>query len=330
MQKKRVVSGMRPSGKLHLGHLVGALDNWKKLQVSHHCYFFVADWHALTSEYADTGEIREYVREIVIDWLSVGIDPEQATLFVQSRIPEHAELHLLLSMITPLSWLERNPTYKEQLQEITSRDLSTYGFLGYPVLQAADILIYKANYVPVGIDQMPHIELTREIARRFNSLYGETLVIPEGMLTEFPKIPGLDGRKMSKSYQNYILVSDTPSEIRAKVRPMVTDPARVRRNDPGNPDLCPVFDLHKVFTPAPEHPALIQGCRSAGIGCLDCKEVLLGHLIGSIKEAHQRRQELAKDPQRIEEILQEGSLRARSEAARTLSQVKEAMRMAGA
>jgi len=327
MKMKRVVSGMRPSGNLHLGHLVGALENWKKLQASHHCYFFVADWHALTSEYADTEEIKDYIREIVIDWLSVGIDPDQATLFVQSRIPEHAELHLLLSMITPLSWLERNPTYKEQLQEVTSRDLSTYGFLGYPVLQAADILIYKANYVPVGIDQMPHIELTREIARRFNSLYGETLVIPEGMLTEFPKIPGLDGRKMSKSYQNYILLSDTPPEIRAKVRPMVTDPARVRRSDPGNPDLCPVFDLHKVFTPSEEHQGLIQGCRTASIGCLACKEVLLGYLIGSMEEAHARRQELAREPQRIEEILREGSLRARSEAARTLSQVKEAMRV---
>jgi tryptophanyl-tRNA synthetase len=230
-------------------------------------------------------------------------------------------------MITPLPWLERNPTYKEQLQEVTSRDLSTYGFLGYPVLQAADILIYKAHYVPVGIDQMPHIELTREIARRFNSLYGDILVIPEGMLTQFPKMPGVDGRKMSKSYQNYILLSDSPSEIQAKVRPMVTDPARARRSDPGNPDLCPVFDLHKIFTPLSEHAGLVQGCQTASIGCLDCKEVLLGYLIGAMKEAYQRRQELARAPQRIEEILEEGSLRARGEAAKTLSQVKEAVRV---
>lgn len=327
MEKKRVVSGMRPSGKLHLGHLVGALENWRSLQDSHQCYFFVADWHALTSEYAETSQIKEFTREIVLDWLSVGIDPEQATLFVQSRIPEHAEFHLLLSMITPLPWLERNPTYKEQLQEVTTRDLSTYGFLGYPVLQAADILIYRAHYVPVGVDQLPHIELTREIARRFNSLYGETLVIPEGMLTQFPKVPGVDGRKMSKSYQNYILLSDSPDEIRAKVRPMVTDPARARRTDPGNPDLCPVFDLHQIFTPAKEHGELIQGCRGASIGCLDCKEVLLGYLMGATEEAYRRRQELAQAPERIEEILEEGSRKARCEASKTLSEVKEAIRI---
>jgi tryptophanyl-tRNA synthetase len=327
MEKKRVVSGMRPSGKLHLGHLVGALDNWKKLQQTHQCYFFVADWHALTSEYADTSRIKEYTREIAIDWLSVGLDPSLATLFIQSRIPEHAELHLLLSMITPLPWLERNPTYKEQLQEVTARDLSTYGFLGYPVLQAADILMYKAHYVPVGVDQMPHIELTREIARRFNSLYGEILVVPEGLLTQFPKVPGLDGRKMSKSYQNVIQLSDTPEEIRIKIRPMVTDPARARRADPGNPDACPVFDLHKVYTPSALYDGLIQGCRTASIGCLDCKEVLLSHLLGAMEEIYGRRQELAANPRRVDEILEEGSLKARHEATRTLSQIKEAVRI---
>jgi tryptophanyl-tRNA synthetase len=325
MEKKRVVSGMRPSGRLHLGHLVGALDNWKKLQETHRCYFFVADWHALTSEYADTSQIKEYIREIGIDWLSAGIDPERSTLFIQSRIPEHAELHLLLSMITPLPWLERNPTYKEQLQEVTTRDLSTYGFLGYPVLQAADILIYKANYVPVGVDQMPHIELTREIARRFNSLYREILVVPEGMLTQFPKVPGLDGRKMSKSYQNVILLSDSAGEIRAKIRPMVTDPARARRTDAGNPEACPVFDLHKVYTPSALHGGLIEGCKTAGIGCLDCKEILLEHLWGAMEEIHAKRQGLAASPKRIDEILEEGSLRARHEAVRTLSQIKEAV-----
>jgi tryptophanyl-tRNA synthetase len=327
MDKKRVVSGMRPSGKLHLGHLVGALENWRRLQASHQCFFFVADWHAMTSEYADPSSIREFSREIVIDWLSVGIDPERATLFLQSRIPEHAELHLLLSMITPLSWLERNPTYKEQLQEVTTRDLSTYGFLGYPVLQAADILIYRANYVPVGVDQLPHIELTREIARRFNSLYGEILVIPEGMLTAFPKVPGVDGRKMSKSYQNYILLSDSPEEVRAKVRPMVTDPARARRTDPGDPERCPVFDLHRIFTPEGKHRDLIEGCRTAGIGCLDCKEVLLEHLLAATADAYRRRSELSREPGRIEEILEEGSRRAREEASRTLARIKEAMRI---
>ena len=325
MEKKRVVSGMRPSGRLHLGHLVGALDNWKKLQEIHRCYFFVADWHALTSEYADTSQIKEYIREIAIDWLGAGIDPERATLFIQSRIPEHAELHLLLSMITPLPWLERNPTYKEQLQEVTTRDLSTYGFLGYPVLQAADILIYKANFVPVGVDQMPHIELTREIARRFNSLYGEILMVPEGMLTQFPKVPGLDGRKMSKSYQNVILLSDSAGEIRAKVRPMVTDPARARRSDAGNPEVCPVFDLHKIYTPSALHAGLIEGCKTASIGCLDCKEVLLGHLLGAMEEIHAKRQELAAKPEKIDEILEEGSLKARHEAVLTLSQIKEAV-----
>lgn len=325
MDKKRVLSGMRPSGKLHLGHLVGALQNWKELQVTHQCYFFVADWHALTSEYEDPSQIKAYTREIGLDWLSVGIDPQLCTLFIQSRIPEHAELHLLLSMITPLPWLERNPTYKEQLQEVSTRDLSTYGFLGYPVLQAADILIYKAHYVPVGVDQMPHIELTREIARRFNTLYREILTVPEGILTQFPKVPGTDGRKMSKSYQNFISLSDSPSEIRAKVRPMVTDPARARRSDPGDPEKCPVFDLHKIFTPLMEHEALTRGCRTASIGCLDCKEVLLGHLVGSMEVVYSRRQELARDPMRTDEILEEGSRRARLEASLTLSQVKEAM-----
>ena len=226
MKEGRVLSGMRPTGRLHLGHLFGALENWRRLQAEYHCYFFVADWHALTSDYADPSHLREYTREIVLDWLSAGIDPEKAVLFIQSRLPEHAELHLLLSMITPLPWLERNPTYKEQLQEVTNKDLSTFGFLGYPVLQAADILIYQANFVPVGVDQLPHIELTREIARRFNHLYKTVFTIPESMLTEFPKIPGTDGRKMSKSYNNCIYLSDSPETVEQKVKPMVTDPAR--------------------------------------------------------------------------------------------------------
>ena len=246
--RKRVLSGMRPSGQLHLGHYLGVLVNWKKLQEENDCFFFVADWHALTTEYDRTAVIRESIDDMVIDWLASGIDPQRATIFIQSHVPEHAELHLLLSMITPLPWLERNPTYKEQLREQTSRDLQTYGFLGYPVLQAADILMYDATLVPVGIDQVPHLELTREIARRFNFLYRECLTIPEAYLTETSKLMGTDNRKMSKSYGNAILLSDTSEEVWAKVKPMVTDPARQRRTDCGNPEICNVFSYHKIFS----------------------------------------------------------------------------------
>jgi len=326
MTKGRVLSGMRPTGKLHLGHLFGALDNWIRLQEEYECFFFVADWHALTTDYADPSEIRRFSREIVLDWLAAGINPERSTLFVQSRLPEHAVLHLLLSMITPLSWLERNPTYKEQLQEIISKDLSTYGFLGYPVLQAADILIYKANYVPVGVDQLPHIELCREIARRFNYLYQPILVEPEALLTDFPKIPGTDGRKMSKSYQNAIYLSDPPEVVEAKIKPMVTDPARARRTDPGNPDVCPVYDLHKIFTPKEERESyVVPGCRTAAIGCLDCKGVLLKHMIPALQPIYEKRVGLEKRPGMVEEILEEGTNRARKEAAETLGQVKAAI-----
>ena len=246
--RKRVLSGMRPSGKLHLGHYLGVLVNWKKLQEENDCFFFVADWHALTTEYDRTTVIRESIDDMVIDWLASGIDPQKATIFIQSHVPEHAELHLLLSMITPLPWLERNPTYKEQLREQTTRDLQTYGFLGYPVLQAADILMYDATLVPVGIDQVPHLELTREIARRFNFLYKECLTIPEAYLTETSKMMGTDNRKMSKSYGNAILLSDTSEEAWAKVKPMVTDPARQRRTDCGNPEICNVFSYHRIFS----------------------------------------------------------------------------------
>lgn len=326
MAKGRVLSGMRPTGKLHLGHLFGALDNWIRLQEEHECFFFVADWHALTTDYTDPSEIRRFSLEIVLDWLAAGINPERSTLFVQSRLPEHAVLHLLLSMITPLSWLERNPTYKEQLQEVSSKDLSTYGFLGYPVLQAADILIYRANYIPVGVDQLPHIELCREIARRFNHLYRPILVEPDALLTDFPKIPGTDGRKMSKSYQNAIYLSDPPEVVEAKIKPMVTDPARVRRTDPGNPDVCPVYDLHKIFTPEEERESyVVPGCRTAGIGCLDCKGVLLKHMIPVLQPIYEKRVGLEKRLGMVEEILKEGTNRARKEAAGTLGQVKEAI-----
>ena len=328
MSRGRVLSGMRPTGRLHLGHLFGALENWSRLQEEYECYFFVADWHALTTEYEETKGIRENTREMVLDMLAAGIDTSKATLFLQSRLHEHAELHLLLSMITPVPWLERNPTYKEQQQELTTKDLSTYGFLGYPVLMASDILIYKANYVPVGIDQVPHLELAREIARRFNHLYGEVFVEPKALLTDFAKVPGTDGRKMSKSYGNAIYLADSPEQVTAKVKPMVTDPARVRRSDPGNPDVCPVFDLHKIFTPKEERDAIIDpGCRTAGIGCLDCKGVLLNHMLPALRPIYERRQELATRPGLVQEELEDGYFRAKKVAGETLAQVKEAMQI---
>src|SRR5215813_10031523 len=244
--KQRVLSGMRPTGKLHLGNVVGALSNWVKLQDQYECFHFIADWHALTSDFADTSMIKEYRIEMMIDWLAAGLDPKKSVMFVQSAAPQHAELHLILSMITPLGWLERVPTYKEQRENITDKDLGNYGFLGYPVLQAADILMYKGNFVPVGEDQVPHVELTREICRRFNSFYGEVFPEPQALLTPMPRLPGLDGRKMSKSYGNVIFLTDTPEEITKKVKVMMTDPARKRRTDPGNPDVCPVFSYHKL------------------------------------------------------------------------------------
>ena len=328
MSRKRVLSGMRPTGRLHMGHLFGALDNWRNLQEEYDCFFFIADWHALTTDYADPSQIKTYTIEVVLDWLAAGLDPRKATFFVQSRLPEHAELHLLFSMFTPLAWLERVPTYKEQREQITDKDLGTYGFLGYPLLQAADILIYKAHYVPVGVDQVPHIELTREVARRFNFLYRPVLVEPEPLLTEFPKIPGTDGRKMSKSYDNAIFLSDTPEEITAKIKPMITDPARKRRTDPGNPEVCPVYDLHKVFTPKAERDSyIVPGCTTAGIGCLDCKQVLLKHVLPMLAPISERRAELARDPDTVLEILEDGTARAKKVASETLAEVKAAMQI---
>ena len=328
MGRRRVLSGMRPTGRLHLGHLFGALDNWRNLQEEYDCFFFIADWHALTTDYADPSQIKTYTIEVVLDWLAAGLDPRKATFFVQSRLPEHAELHLLFSMFTPLAWLERVPTYKEQREQITDKDLGTYGFLGYPLLQAADILIYKAHYVPVGVDQVPHIELTREVARRFNFLYRPVLVEPEPLLTEFPKIPGTDGRKMSKSYDNAIFFSDTPEEITAKIKPMITDPARKRRTDPGNPEVCPVYDLHKVFTPKAERDSyIVPGCTTAGIGCLDCKQALLKHALPMLAPISERRAELARDPDTVLEILEDGTARAKKVASETLAEVKAAMQI---
>lgn len=323
MARGRVLSGMRPTGRLHLGHLFGALDNWRRLQEEYECFFFIADWHALTTDYADTSGIKEYTLEVATDWLAAGIDPERCTLFIQSRMSEHAELHLLLSMITPLSWLERVPTYKEQMQELKEKDLNTYGFLGYPLLQAADILIYRADYIPVGEDQLPHIELCREIARRFHNLYRPAFVEPKALLTESPKVPGTDGRKMSKSYGNALYLSDPPEEIKAKIKPMVTDPARARRWDPGNPDVCPVYDLHKIVTPREERESyVVPGCRTARIGCLDCKGVLLKRMIPALQPIYEKRRELTQRPEVVQEILEEGTRRAKQVASNTLAQVK--------
>jgi len=327
MTKKRVLSGMQPSGLLHLGNLMGALDNWRKLQDQYECYYFIADWHALTTNYADTSNIRTHCREMVIDWLSAGLDPEKSVLFQQSLVPDHAVLHVLLSMSTPLPWLERVPTYKEKMDQIQDREMNTYGFLGYPVLQAADILIYKANFVPVGIDQLPHLELTREIGRRFNQFYGEVFPEPQPLMTEYPKLPGTDGRKMSKSYNNCLYLSDSPDTITKKVMAMVTDPARQRRQDPGNPDICPLFALNKIFAPSAWCDHVNVECRRAGIGCVDDKKELLKHLLAYLKPIQEKRKELVDHPQRITEIIAEGSKKARIVAAATLAHVNEAMKL---
>ncbi len=325
--RKRVLSGMQPSGLLHLGNYLGALENWKALQDQHECYFFVADWHALSSNYADTSRLREFVRALLIDWLAAGIDPVRSTVFVQSRIPEHAVLHLLFSMIVPVSWLERNPTYKEKQEEIKEKDLSTYGFLGYPVLQAADILLYKPDFVPVGKDQLPHLELTRELARRFNSLYRPVFPEPMEHLTKFPKVLGTDGRKMSKSYGNTINLSDTEPVVRQKLKTMMTDPARVRRHDPGNPDVCPVFDFHKIFSPLPVIEQINRECRTAAIGCIDCKKLVADRLVERMTPIWEGRAVLTKEPSRIEEIVEEGSRKAGEIAKATLHDATEAMRI---
>ncbi|GBC77983.1 Tryptophan--tRNA ligase [bacterium HR08] len=324
----RVVSGMRPTGKLHLGHLEGALKNWNRLQHEYDCFFFVADWHALTTDYADPSQIRPNTLLMVGDWLAAGLDPNRATLFVQSLVPEHAELHLLLSCVTPLGWLERVPTYKEQRENIRDKDLGNYAFLGYPVLQAADILIYQAHFVPVGEDQVPHIELTREIARRFNKLYGEIFPEPQALLTQAPRLPGTDGRKMSKSYGNDIRLTDPPDVMWEKLRTMVTDPARVRRTDPGNPEVCPVYALHRVFSP-PEHQQQVNvECRRAGIGCVECKRLLYENLRERLAPIADKSAYYESRPEQVRELLIEGSRRARQRAAQTMDCVRAAMRIA--
>ena len=324
MHKKRVLSGIQPTGKLHLGNLIGAVENWVKLQDQYECYFFIADLHALTTAYSDTKNLREDIKQLAIDLLSAGIEPEKAVLFRQSDVPEHAELHLLFSMITPLPWLERVPTYKSKIEEMKGSDLGTYGFLGYPVLQAADILIYKANLVPVGEDQLPHLELTREIGRRFNHLYRDIFPLPQAALTAFPALPGTDGRKMSKSYQNTIAISDGPEAIRKKVSQMVTDPARVKRDDPGHPDICPAYAFYKIFGKQLVGK-VAEDCRSAKRGCVECKKELAAILIDYLSPIHQQRVELEKDPATVEKILALGAQKARQVAASTLQEAKQAV-----
>jgi tryptophanyl-tRNA synthetase len=328
--RKRVLSGMRPTGKLHLGNYVGALANWVRMQDEYQCFFEVADWHALTTDYADTSRVKENSLEVALDWLAAGLDPAKSVIFIQSHVPAHAELHLLFSMITPLGWLERVPTYKEQRENIKDKDLGTYGFLGYPVLQSADILIYKADVVPVGEDQVAHVELTREIARRFNGFYGQhgnVFPEPQSLLTPAPKLPGTDGRKMSKSYGNTILLTDPEPVVRQKLKTMVTDPARVRRSDPGNPDVCPVGDLHKIFSDRATMDKVNAGCRSAGIGCIECKSWAADALVRLLNPMQERRKKFEENPRLAWDILEAGTERARKAAAETMNDVRDAMGM---
>jgi len=324
MRKKRVLSGIQPSGKLHLGNLFGALENWVRLQEQYDCFFFIADLHALTTGYDSTKELPALSHEVAVDLLAVGLDPGKCTIFKQSDIPEHAELHLLFSMITPLPWLERVPTYKSKIEELKEKDLGTYGFLGYPVLQAADILIYKADFVPVGEDQLPHLELTREIARRFNYFYGEVFPQPKELLTEMPVFPGIDGRKMSKSYNNTIAISDPPETIRKKVNMMITDPARVKKNDPGHPEVCTVFSFHKYFS-KPKLKQIAAECESAARGCVECKQEFLEHLMAYLSPIQKKRRELEQHPQKVKKIIEAGNAAARQVAAATLREAKSAM-----
>ncbi len=394
----RVVSGMRPTGRLHLGHYHGVLKNWVKLQYEYECYFFVADWHALTTSYENAVDIPQHTFDLVVDWLAAGLNPGSTTLFVQSRVPEHAELHLLLSMITPLAWLERVPTYKDQMLKLNDKDLATYGFLGYPLLQAADILIYRAGHVPVGADQVAHVELTREVARRFNHLYGREIgfeamaeaavtklgkkaarlytesrrayleqgdgealerarallaghqnlsisdserlfgylegggriILPEpqALVNAAARVPGLDGEKMSKSYNNTITLRETPKQVEDKVRTMKTDPARARRTDAGNPDHCPVFSLHNLYSPPDMLNWVNEGCRSAGIGCVDCKKPLIEAINAELGEMRERAAQFENDPDLVNSILQEGSETARAVARETLEDVREAIGIA--
>jgi len=367
--RKRILSGMRPTGKLHLGNYMGALKNWVALQnetnpdgsPKYDCYFFIADWHALTTDYADTKALPENVKEVLLDFLAAGLDSKRSTIFLQSEVPAHAELTTLLGMITPLGWLERVPTYKDQQEQLKEKDLATFGFLGYPVLMSADILVYQTDFVPVGLDQEAHVEITREIARRFNFIYGtqgnhsvirgqaftmttkggvghipltdnlreteEILPEPKVILTPSPKLPGTDGRKMSKSYGNTILLSDAEADVRAKLKTMVTDPARVRRTDAGNPEICPVFDLHKVFSDEETRLSIQVGCTTAGIGCIQCKGWLADGVVKELAPIQERRKYFEAHPDEANAILDEGAVRANARAEETMKQVRAAVRL---
>ena len=325
MQKTRLVSGVRPTGLLHLGHLEGMLKNTASLQDKYECYPFIADWHALT-DVADTSHLPEYTLQAAVDWLSAGIDPEKSTLFVQSHVLEHSELATLLTMVTPVSWLERCPTYKDKIQDLDQREGPSTGLLQYPVLMTADVIVYKAEMVPVGADNVAHLEISREIVRRFNHLYGKVFPEPQPMLTEIAELPGLDGRKMSKSYNNSITLSDPPETTQKNVMQMVTDPGRVRRTDPGNPDVCPVFAYHQVYN-ADEVPQIDKDCRSAAIGCVDCKRNFSNKLITELTPFYERRAGWASKPKTVREVLADGASRARTVAQETMAEVRSVMKL---
>lgn len=325
--EKIVVSGMRSTGRLHLGHYLGALRNWAELQESYSCHYFAADWHALTSDYADPSKVTANTLEMVADWIAAGVDPERSVIFVQSMVPEHAELQLLLSMVTPLGWLERVPTYKEQIREVANKDLSTYGFLGYPVLQTADIIIYRASFVPVGEDQASHLELSREIVRRFNGFYGDIFPEPKALFTPAARVPGLDGRKMSKSYGNTIDLADDPETIRAKCMQMFTDPERIRRVDPGHPETCNLYQFHRLISPPEVQERVCRECKAAEIGCVDDKRLIAEQLIEFLEPVRTRRQELIRDRDTLLDILRDGSRVARERARETMEAVRQAMKL---
>lgn len=328
MERKRIVSGIRPTGDLHIGHYLGVLKNWVELQREYRCFYFIADWHALTSEYRDPSIIRSSSRDMVMIWLSVGIDPKESVIFRQSDVKSHAELFLLLSMITPLSWLERNPTYKELKEELKEKDLSTFGFLGYPVLQAADIVMYHADRVPIGEDQLPHLELTREIVRRFNFIYGEGILKePKEILTEAARVLGIDGRKMSKSYNNAIFIYETEQSLREKVMQMFTDVKRLRRKDPGEPKDCNLYPLHEYFTDEQVRQEIRAGCRNASLGCVDCKGILLKNLLNEFKPIWEKIDYYREHMSLVDEVLHDGCVRAVRESDATMEKVRSVVKI---
>ncbi|MDX1582468.1 MAG: tryptophan--tRNA ligase [Thermoanaerobaculia bacterium] len=326
-QKKVILSGLRPTGRVHLGNYFGAIRNWVRLQDEYDCFYTVVDWHALTSDYADPSGIREATYQATADWLAAGLDPERSTIFLQSAVKQHAELHLLLSMVVPLPWLERVPTFKEQQQQLADRDLNTYGFLGYPLLQTADIIAYRADAVPVGEDQAAHLELSREIVRRFNHFYGPVFPEPQALFTETPKVPGTDGRKMSKSYGNTIALTASEEEIRGIVKELFTDPNRLRRKDPGNPDICNLYQFHRIFSDEETQTRVAEQCRAAEIGCVDDKKLLGDIMVAELEPIRKRRAEIDADPSYVWDVLREGSRKAAERAEETLEGVRKAMKL---